>query len=152
MSEKRRRHMKGGARKWDNVNSFSAMLRLHGEEAPKEMVTERVREIGAIAMKELIDATPVKEGRARANWQASLVKPIARYKPDAKDPSGQTTLAKAMETIRLASWNKMLWLVNPAPYIARLNNGTSTQAPAGIVAVALARVRSALTAPRKQAA
>lgn len=151
MSEKRRRHLKSGARKWDNVNNFSAMLRLHGE-APKEIVTERLREIGAVAMKELIDATPVKEGRARANWQASLVKPVARYLPDAKDATGQATLAKAMSTIKLATWDKMLWLVNPAPYIGRLDKGTSTQAPSGIVAVALARIRSALTAPRKQAA
>ena len=85
-------------------------------------------------------ATPVDTGRARANWIASLGSPV-RLPTNDEDPSGQETIAvaTAVAKARKAGSGIPIFLANNVDYIAELNRGSSAQAPAGFVEVAVAQ-------------
>lgn len=77
-------------------------------------------------------------GTARRNWQASLNAPASGEMRET-DPSGaaalrlQETTAGQFTTRR----HQSIWLTNNLPYIGALNDGWSTQAPAGFVEEAI---------------
>ncbi len=89
-------------------------------------------------------ATPVDTGRARANWQVSLNDP----KNSTRDPfstgaggstggqNARAAMAEAQVVIDGYTYERSpvgLFITNNLPYIGRLNNGHSAQAPAGFV-------------------
>lgn len=82
------------------------------------------------ALKRLMEKTPVDTGRARGNWN------VKRKKPDhsTSDNTDQTvTLTKGEATIDGFELSKeALYLSNGLPYIERLENGYSAQAPEGM--------------------
>lgn len=71
-------------------------------------------------------------GTARANWQVAIDRPIAGT-VDTPDPGGGGTVQAGQGTARSANVGQAVWLVNNLPYIGRLNDGHSTQAPAGFI-------------------
>lgn len=75
-------------------------------------------------------------GHARRNWLVGInrfpVNEVAGV-----DPGGGTAIASGRTVVATAKANQVVWLVNNTPYIARLNNGHSTQAPIGFVETAI---------------
>lgn len=84
-------------------------------------------------------ATPVDTGRARANWQVELGEPAAGVIGDLKDKkaqfdrSGQSTISQGSEAIKGYKSGTSINITNNLPYIERLNDGWSAQAPSGFV-------------------
>jgi hypothetical protein len=88
------------------------------------------------------DYTP---GNHRGNWYISIGKALGQWLPAIRDTTGGTTIAKAFQRIRrYKAIGQKLILENNAPAIVPLNQGHSTQAPAGFIqqAEAIARNRS----------
>lgn len=78
----------------------------------------------------LVLNTPVDTGRARSNWLASISAP----RTDTVDVRGQAqAIADAAVVIQQAPEFPVIYLANNLPYIQRLNEGSSKQAPAGFV-------------------
>ncbi len=92
--------------------------------------------VGGEVGRVLVPATPVKTGFARANWRATLNIPSSRPLTFL-DPSGQATIARIVAVSRSWTLGDTLFIVNRAPYIEKLNAGSSPQAPAGFVRVAV---------------
>lgn len=82
-------------------------------------------------------------GRSRANWQISISIPGNSSIP-AIDPSGAATEAAGIAEIATAKAGGTIWIYNNVRYIKRLEEGWSTQAPAGMVAVSLAEIEAGL--------
>lgn len=90
-------------------------------------------------------ATPVDTGRARSNWQASLNAPATGTREAyVEGSSGSSAGANAQaaidqgKTVIGATKNgDAVHLTNNLPYIGRLNEGHSAQAPAGFVEEAI---------------
>jgi hypothetical protein len=77
-------------------------------------------------------------GRSRGNWQVSFSNPNDE-ETGVIDPSGSTAISSGTATIvGLSQPFSVIWIFNNVPYILRLENGWSQQAPAGMVAVTLA--------------
>lgn len=93
---------------------------------------EILRAIGAEVGEQLVAATPVDTGYARANWRPSINVP-AVVPISALDPTGAQTAARIKTVSRLARIGDEVWIANNAPYIGKLNQGSSPQAPAGFV-------------------
>jgi hypothetical protein len=99
------------------------------------------RKIALEAYRRVILKTPVKTGRARGNWQCTIGTPAAGT-IEGIDPAG----AKAMSTVQaqVAAWKAVsgvsILLTNNLPYIGRLEHGSSTQAPNGMVGVTIAEL------------
>lgn len=104
----------------------------------------------------IVEDTPVDTGRARANWNASVGKPDRR-KFDVGEDRGayaQYLAQQSVENTRQINaanfWNGDVgWIANGLPYILRLEQGSSTQAPAGMVKINIEALRPWLA---KQAA
>ena len=93
----------------------------------------------------IVKRTPVDTGRARGNWMVSLgsaVEAVVDSGPTISD--GQSTpsalINQGMSTISKSKPGQDIVISNNLPYIVRLEEGHSKQAPTGMVAHTLARV------------
>lgn len=91
-----------------------------------------VRAVALIVETDLVNNTPVDTGRARANWIPTLNSP-ANFTNLALSPIGIETVLNSFKTA------DTILLTNNLPYIQKLNDGSSTQQPAGFVERAVQR-------------
>ena len=78
-------------------------------------------------------------GQARRNWQVSVGAPVRTPKPGV-DASGQTAITEGFGVIAQIKDPTRAYISNPMPYMDRLENGWSKQAPKGMVSQAVAIV------------
>lgn len=106
-----------------------------------------IREAGTELFSKIVDRTPVgdesrwkspaskdyRPGKLKANWLASLGSPSSVRRDDLRDTSGGSTKS-AIKSV-LAGWKSNLtaYLSNNQPYVDRVENGWSSQAPSGMV-------------------
>jgi len=99
------------------------------------------RKIALTAYRRIILKTPVKTGRARGNWQCTIGTAAAGTVDDV-DPSGANAVSAIQAQVQ--AWKAVsgvsIILTNNLPYIGRLEHGSSTQAPAGMVGVTIAEL------------
>lgn len=91
-------------------------------------------------------------GRARGNWQANIGPQSTAVATENRDKKGTTTVNGILNA--MASWKPsdgdagVIWIGNALPYIIRLEyDSWSTQAPAGMVRVALSEIKVGGVAP-----
>lgn len=75
-------------------------------------------------------------GHARFSWRTSLGNPITVEVPG-RDPGGTRTIADGFGKIKTSRFLQNIWFSNNAPYIGRLDQGWSRQAPANFVEKAI---------------
>ena len=79
-------------------------------------------------------------GRLRSNWQVSLDNlPIGEI--DSTDKQGSKTINIGSSIINKAKINNTVYLINNLPYAQVVEEGSPTQAPAGMVRVTIAEWR-----------
>ena len=83
---------------------------------------------------EIIKFTPVKSGRARGNWHIDVDRPDYEI-------TDNTIPSRPNYGLDVRGFPNV-YISNGLPYMAKLESGSSTQAPHGITSVALAAVRS----------
>lgn len=93
------------------------------------------RRTALVLDRELVIATPVDTGRARSNWIVSVESPSDEIKEDyspnyAPGPEEESIIGRAVP-------GQSIFVTNNLPYIKRLNEGYSAQAPAGFVESAI---------------
>lgn len=117
-----------------SVESFSRKV----EEETDQLVSTLFADLSA----KVIEGTPVDTGRSRGNWYPSKDAPSSAYDENYFDP----TAAKAVDRAAVFSLGVkaggIVWLSSSVPYIDKLENGSSRQAPLGMVSVSLASVSS----------
>lgn len=92
------------------------------------------------AVTSVIKRTPVDTGRARGNWYASINDVV-------HDTSESRTASEALadgSAKAMKSSGKVFNLTNNLPYIGKLENGYSKQAPQGMVKVTALEINNAL--------
>lgn len=84
--------------------------------------------------KRIVLKTPVRFGTARANWQISFNAPAVTVL-DKQDKTGNNVINEITTVLLNAKFDKNInvYLSNNLPYIEVLENGSSTQAPAGMI-------------------
>lgn len=116
-------------------------------------VNQLTRKVALAADQALVLGTPVDTGRARSNWQVSLGQPAAGE----RDPyaagqalginegaNAQAAIAQGAGVIGSRSEGQSVFISNNLPYIERLNDGWSAQAPAGFVEDAVLKAAEAV--------
>ena len=116
---------------------FEAALRRHAEREIAAAVAEASRGLALAVLEGVVARTPVRTGWARANWQVGLERP-PKGVLDETDKDGRTTVARGRAAIARARPFETIWIVNNLPYIGVLEQGSSRQAPRGMVAATLA--------------
>lgn len=92
---------------------------------------------------ELIATTPVDTGWARANWVPNLGGPYTGNATPPAQASDADTLTQDGGLSSILAFklsDGAIFVSNRVPYIAALNGGSSTQAPAGFVEAAIDKV------------
>lgn len=84
-------------------------------------------------------STPVDTGRAREGWDISINAPSAKLPPE-----GNYTYHAGVPDVPAVTITDKYYITNNVPYIGRLNNGYSRQAPARFVELAAARIQAAI--------
>lgn len=134
-----------------NLAEFNAGLEDFAEREVPEFAGMVVRRVALAVDRALVMSTPVGNpslwkrkpppgyvgGRARANWIPTLGTP-ATAEVDRRDKQGSATIALLTNlTAKYRLGDGTVWLSSNIPYIQRLNEGHSTQAPAGFVEMAI---------------
>lgn len=109
--------------------------------------TRLVRAVAIAADQAVVSATPVDTGRARSNWVAQIGAQfsgvIDAYAPGAGGSTGQQNVQAALDQAErvinqyTSGFDQAIYITNNLPYIGRLNEGYSAQAPANFVELAL---------------
>jgi hypothetical protein len=118
--------------------SFSRSLSIKSELT--EDISREVRKLGIRIDQGVVLGTPVDTGRARANWLVGIGTAPAGTTENL-DQGGNASIQAAVSVIGNYPADKLpdLWIVNNLPYIGRLNDGSSEQAPAKFVEAAIDR-------------
>lgn len=127
------------------LGSFARRMYLRADNVPRE-VNNIVRRFALLTDQLLVLSTPVDKGRARSNWLVSLGQPnetqIEPYSPGSQLGRGETAnaqaaLAQAERELSLRQPEQTVYINNNLPYIQRLNDGWSAQAPALFIETAI---------------
>lgn len=109
-------------------------------------VANEVNKTAGLILATVVPATPVDTGRARGNWQVSTARSITS-EINRLDQNGGSTISLGQSRINTRPRGATIYICNNVPYIQRLNDGYSAQAPAGFVQLAVraavAHVRNA---------
>ena len=122
-----------------NLNQFGDKIKRVAVNVPKN-ADEIVRKVALAADQTITMATPVDTGRARANWQVGIGAAPAgtvKYSGGGAGAAGYAISAAANVVTTYKGQPGGIWLVNNLPYIQRLNEGWSAQAPAKFVEQAI---------------
>ncbi|EGK71906.1 hypothetical protein METUNv1_01684 [Methyloversatilis universalis FAM5] len=105
-------------------------------------VDKAVRQTVVLCAQGVVLRTPVDTGRARGNWVLG-VGTINSGTSAANDPSGAGAIGRIAAEVA-ASRGRVFYVTNSLPYIQRLEDGYSKQAPAGMVKATLAALPAAI--------
>lgn len=114
-----------------DLRQFAGRIRVTGKRV-EDNAQALVRKVAVAVDGAVVIATPVDTGRARANWQVAIgATPTGVV--DAVDKSGQAAISQGESVISRYKGGDTVHITNNLPYIGRLNDGHSAQAPAGFV-------------------
>lgn len=99
------------------------------------------RKIAFEAFKRVVEKSPVRSGRFRANWNASYASPNVSVSSSTNTARGLEEASKALEFEVGSVW----YFTNALPYAERLEYGYSKQAPGGMVRLTLVEITAMLS-------
>lgn len=120
-----------------DLATFNRTVTDFARRIPVDMLVPFQKKIVLTVFRNIVFRTPVDTGRARGNWQVTISQP-AETVVDGKDKSGAIVNRNAAADLQALLPFQTAWITNNLPYIQRLEDGYSTQAPGGMVQVALA--------------
>lgn len=88
---------------------------------------------------QLKNDSPVDTGLFKGNWQTKIAMIPPRNEIDRKDSSGSKIQREANSEMSLYKGQPLVWIVNNLTYAESLNEGSSKQAPAGFMQLAVQR-------------
>lgn len=123
-----------------NLSDFSLRMTLRGKNIARN-ADKLTRKVALAADQAIVSSTPVDTGRARSNWIAGInaaPDEIIQAYVEGKDGNSgaqntQAALAQAETVISGYNFGEEIHITNNLPYIQRLNDGYSAQAPANFV-------------------
>lgn len=117
------------------------MIKLELEEFTEGII----KEITVNATAELIEETPVKTSWARSNWVPNIGNPKEEVVGTPENPNAFEQESGVANVLAYYKLPATVFISNNVPYITRLNEGSSTQAPAGFVQSAIAKAVRGVT-------
>lgn len=118
------------------VKNFSSRL------LPEQQVIFQKRVVFEV-LRRVILRTPVDSGRARGGWQVTIGS-APESSPLSFDTDGNSAIENGVSALGELGPFQVVFVSNNVVYIQFLDEGSSSQAPKGIVSVALAQVRDIL--------
>jgi len=124
----------------NNLQEFNNEIQAFAETIPGK-VSLLQKKIVLEALKRLVEKTPVDTGRARGNWQTTIDL-AASGQLETLDKDGMATVAKGIAAITGLPDYSIVWISNNVDYIEFLEDGSSQQAPTGMLALTVEELRT----------
>jgi len=133
------------------LGQFAALMD-DGSIGIQDLVDEVVKKLAINIDQELVTNTPVDTGAARSNWVASLDAPVDDVIPPylpypsvqpnqgqrfSETDNAEAAMQQAKDVIVQRETGQDIWISNNVSYIDDLNSGSSKQAPALFVDIAI---------------
>lgn len=99
------------------------------------------QKIALEAFSRVILRTPVDKGRARGSWQVQIGS-VPTGTIDLNDKTGAATISKVQAAASGMEAGDVIYLASNLPYIMKLEEGHSDQAPAGMVGLTVQELQS----------
>lgn len=132
------------------LGSFATRLREGAKQIPENVKSIR-DEVALTVQNTLIEVTPVDDGDARTNWriygsesEGEVISTPASVEAGMADAKSQGASA-----VNQIGPGLPVYLVNRVPYIMKLNNGYSRQAPANFVRISVELASEVMRKRRK---
>lgn len=125
----------------NRARDFAIELDREFQEEVGDKVVQVVQKIALETLSRVVLKTPVDSGRARGSWTVSIDIPSDDV-PERLDPSGSQAINAGTSVITGLRDLNSVWVQSNLPYIGRLENGWSAQAPSGMVAVTLVEIEA----------
>lgn len=124
------------------VSRFTLDLKQFGK-LTREQTGTVVRKVSMDLLRSVVMLTPVDTGRARANWQVAIGEPAGGWEEYSGGPGAAAARAinagtATIERIDVGE-DVVVSITNNVPYIERLEDGSSDQAPNGMVRQSVAQ-------------
>lgn len=119
-----------------SVDKFNAALDEFARTiAPSELVKLQ-RRIVIEALRRIVLKTPVDTGRARGNWRVDIgtIDPVTT---EMTDKQGAAVIREGIQKLRAIGFGQTVFISNSLDYIVFLEDGSSQQAPNGMVRLTL---------------
>jgi hypothetical protein len=120
-----------------SANEFSIDLKKFGK-LSREQAQTIFRKIALDLDSRIVYSTPVDTGRARGNWIPSIGSPSSAVNEELYSHTGASTVAVLDGVVASAVLGDIIWMANNLDYIGELEQGSSRQAPQGMVTVNVA--------------
>ena len=118
-----------------DLKQFSERIRQIAQGVAVNVDREVIKTAGVI-ISTVIPATPVDTGRARGNWQVSVGEPVTQPR-ERLDKTGGGAISEGISRASSYRRGQTIFITNNVPYIGMLNAGSSSQAPANFVEMAV---------------
>ena len=122
---------------------FNAALERFAKKVVPEQVVLLQKKVAFQVLTGVVLKTPVDTGRARGGWQLDVG--AVSGAPERLDKDGSAIFADAARKLGALRFGERVAISNNVTYIIYLENGSSDQAPQGMVAITLDEVRSQFT-------
>lgn len=122
------------------AGEFNALVDEFAGQFVPDQVTLFQKRIALEALRKIVLRTPVDTGRARGNWQTTI-----GAAPESESLQADPIQAGVNAIHQLGAFS-IVFVSNNVPYIIYLEDGTSQQAPAGMVQLTLEELK-AMIAP-----
>ena len=119
-----------------NIAAFNADLELFAKAAGIEL-EQAVRTIAIDAHNRVTTKTPVRTGRARGNWNVKAGSPDLTI--------NESVAGSQTPSLKKGDGNGPIYITNSLPYIQKLEDGHSKQAPAGMVLTTIAELDAGIS-------
>lgn len=110
-----------------SLGSFSKRMKVRSKDF-EGRVNESIQKLAFLVEQTIVLATPVDTGHARANWIVT-VDTEHHTVVEAEDKVGRETLQNAKASLSARKPEQTIVIQNNVKYIAKLNDGSSAQAP-----------------------
>jgi hypothetical protein len=121
--------------------SFAKKMRAYKNDIPKQVNEIKKQAVQEIVL-QVVPDTPVRSGQARSNYfttNGSANTSVTAHGPFTQD--GYQSINRMRVALQGARPGIPMHITNNLPYIGRLNDGYSAQAPANFIQIAIARAQ-----------
>ena len=136
----------------NSMTKFNKALEEFTEHIAPEMLVTFQKRIVLELLRRVVLKTPVDTGRARGNWQVEVgTPPSGVLERDAKGEDAEASdvstadagrvIADALAKLGRLGFGEVVWVANNLEYVIFLEEGSSDQAPAGMLRVSLEEMR-----------
>lgn len=126
-----------------NLKEFNDAIRDFATVEVPEKVTAMQRKIVLTALRKIVLKTPVDTGYARMNWQVTINKPADSVVGEQSGEKVRSSRVYEKANAVLANLPpfQTVYISNNVDYIEFLEEGSSKQAPAGMVAITVEELK-----------